>query len=429
MLSAVVFLLSSGSLLGVFEFTAAHEQYNEPIYEAFGAGSLLPCDGSAGEGECYAGGSPRTEAWYPDEFWFWWRASRIIPGAITEFPAFSFVLGDLHPHLMAIPGVLLAVAIAAVTWRGRGALDWTAYRDSPWLLPLIAVVFGALAFQNTWDVLTFSALFALAVVARNIRAGPPGLALLASVRFLVPAGVLAVLIFSPWWWFFSSQASGLYAYTGEGTRPAHALLQYGPLGIPALGLLVAARSWRRSSDATNAALLALWVPLLPAIAWLALAVARGEGAEAMQGRGAGGWVTLAVLAATAWLFASGTLLATARRTSLAAPFALATLGVLLIYGSELLLVRDVFFGSVPRLNTVFKLTFQAWILLAIAAAVAVPLLLARAREGVPAAAAWLVPVAVVFSRVALLRGRSAPQPHRRLRKHHEYRRPRIPRAQ
>lgn len=28
----------------------------------------------------------------------WWRPSRVILGAINEFPAWSFILGDLHPH-------------------------------------------------------------------------------------------------------------------------------------------------------------------------------------------------------------------------------------------------------------------------------------------------------------------------------------------
>ncbi|MBX7137428.1 MAG: hypothetical protein K1X83_05540 [Oligoflexia bacterium] len=30
----------------------------------------------------------------------WWGPSRVIPGAINEFPAWSFLLGDLHPHYL-----------------------------------------------------------------------------------------------------------------------------------------------------------------------------------------------------------------------------------------------------------------------------------------------------------------------------------------
>ena len=48
-----------------------------------------------------------THGWLPQEFWWWFRASRVINSfegmeatdfTIQEFPFFSFLLGDLHPH-------------------------------------------------------------------------------------------------------------------------------------------------------------------------------------------------------------------------------------------------------------------------------------------------------------------------------------------
>ncbi|GAG40340.1 unnamed protein product, partial [marine sediment metagenome] len=53
--------------------------------------------------------------------WWWWRASRVIHDKdllgnsmelIDEFPFFSFMLGDMHPHVLALPFVLLALALA-----------------------------------------------------------------------------------------------------------------------------------------------------------------------------------------------------------------------------------------------------------------------------------------------------------------------------
>ncbi|MGZ6316952.1 MAG: DUF2298 domain-containing protein, partial [Anaerolineales bacterium] len=68
----------------------------------------------------------------PDRFWWWWRASRVVSDfdlagnfreVIDEFPFFSFLLGDLHPHVLAIPFNLLAVAVALNIvlggWRGE----------------------------------------------------------------------------------------------------------------------------------------------------------------------------------------------------------------------------------------------------------------------------------------------------------------------
>ena len=76
--------------------------------------------------------------WIPDRFWWWWRASRVISdfdlrGAfqeiIDEFPFFSFLLGDLHPHVLAIPFNLLAVAIALNLFLG----GWRGEIESLWL--------------------------------------------------------------------------------------------------------------------------------------------------------------------------------------------------------------------------------------------------------------------------------------------------------
>jgi uncharacterized membrane protein len=63
--------------------------------------------------------------WLPRLFgsgnWWWWRASRVLQDfdlannskeIIDEFPVFSFVLGDLHPHVLVIPFAFLAMALA-----------------------------------------------------------------------------------------------------------------------------------------------------------------------------------------------------------------------------------------------------------------------------------------------------------------------------
>ncbi len=67
---------------------------------------------------------PLTEiAWIPSRHWWWWRASRVIRDInlqgvpigvepIDEFPFFSFLLADNHPHVLALPFVLMAVAFA-----------------------------------------------------------------------------------------------------------------------------------------------------------------------------------------------------------------------------------------------------------------------------------------------------------------------------
>ena len=80
-------------------------------------------------------------SWIPDKFWWWWRASRVIQdydltGAareiINEFPFFTFLLADLHPHLLAMPFILAAMGFALnlISGGSRGKIHWTEFKLS-----------------------------------------------------------------------------------------------------------------------------------------------------------------------------------------------------------------------------------------------------------------------------------------------------------
>ena len=62
-------------------------------------------------------------------FWWWWRASRVVQDydlannakeIIDEFPAFSYLLGDLHPHVLAMPFAFLTMTLALNIFLGGG---------------------------------------------------------------------------------------------------------------------------------------------------------------------------------------------------------------------------------------------------------------------------------------------------------------------
>ena len=91
-------------------------------------------------------------------------------------------------------------------------------------------------------------------------------------------------------------------------------------------------------------------------------------------------------------------LAVARRP-VAPVLGFAALGALLLFGAELFFIGDIFIGGVPRLNTVFKLTYQAWILFSVAGAVAIAGSLSRIRKA--SAAAWLAAPALLLVAVGL----------------------------
>ena len=392
---AIAFLLFLGSLSAVFEWSAARGHYNQGVYEAFGVEWMIPCQPGQTE-NCYAGPvEARTTAWYPTEFWFWWRGSRIIPNTITEFPFFSFLLGDLHPHVMSIPLVLLSLGLSASIWRGRRTLAWATHRANPFPGLALALIFGGLAFQNAWDLLTFSAVLVLAVLARNFRRGPPREALSGAAGYLVPLFVVAGLAYIPWYLDFSSQAQGLKPYIGVGTRPEHAFLQFGPLLAAALVALTWSFRRSRRELLSNAFTATAWLPLLPLLGWMILSAANSDFSTGFEARGGGGWLTLAAYGLSAWLLAASALVLAIRHNAAAFALALLSIGAMLLYGAELFLIKDVFFSSVPRLNTVFKLSYQAWMLLSAGGAVAVVVALNRAVSG-RSRTAWLaLPVGVL----------------------------------
>ena len=88
---------------------------------------------------------------------WYWTATRAIPDTINEFPFFTFLYGDLHAHLIAIPYALIALGLATHAILNRGQLRW-------YDLGLIALVLGALNAGNTWDYPTYLGIIGAAMI-------------------------------------------------------------------------------------------------------------------------------------------------------------------------------------------------------------------------------------------------------------------------
>ena len=161
-----------------------------------------------------------SASWRPEGFWWWWRASRAVPDAITEFPAFSFLLGDMHPHVMSIGFVLVTAGTAVQIYLRPGIIQ----RDTIWRhLPLILVTVlsvGALGAINLWDLplgLTLIGGAVLLNTARNERRIQFGRSLAFTDRFLIigaAAGPRAEQDLSAAW---------LYEKQGKRWRLAHTI--------------------------------------------------------------------------------------------------------------------------------------------------------------------------------------------------------------
>jgi YYY domain-containing protein len=284
----------------------------------------------------------------------WFAVSRVVPGQINEFPWFSFLLQDLHAHVLALPFTLVALGFALqVTLVGpRGDAVWRGVAEA--LAAGLAI--GALYAVNSWSYPVAAGLLVLAIATWLRDPASAGRQPYAVVwlGLVLLASIVLVL---PFWLEFDPAADGvgLVEERRSFTRFAgdQALL-YGVLFWP----LAAAFASR---------LPALRRPVR-ALVWGAVAIAFVGSLLAAANDLAG-----AAVIAVALAIAAGALLSSQLGAAERFLWLLVTGGLVCILVPELVYVRDSFdHGDLFRMNTVFKLGYQAWLLLAVAAACALP---------------------------------------------------------
>jgi YYY domain-containing protein len=408
-LFGVLALLFISNLEGVLELLAAHQIGSAGFYNAIGVDGL-----TAGK---------TSNAWFPTEFWFWWRATRMGSGYnIMEFPFFSLLLGDLHPHVMTIPFALLGLVFGWNLLAGDQALDGHWWKREPLYLIMLGILLGAFAVLNAWDQpAAFVILFLIALVANRRRMGAfDWPAIRASVLFVVPVAVLALLLYLPYWGVLqSSDITGLSAILvtslppnpardSMATPPLHLLLFWGPFFWLTLSfLIVHMRRTRAFSLPAAYTLVPLALAVLPLLVWAA-AVAGHTGLGGLAGelsaRG-GGLLTELILVLMLYLNLAALMReaipAGERKPEPAVLFTLicSTVAVLWILGAELFYVVESSFSL--RYNTVFKLWYQAWEFEALASAVGLAYVLREWRMPAlalrPSRLAWSAATALLLA--------------------------------
>src|SRR5829696_917696 len=277
----------------------------------------------------------------------WFAASRVTDGTITEVPWFSFLLGDLHAHVLAVPFTVLALAFAV-----QIALDGPRLAPrGPALAELLAaaLALGLLYAINSWSYPVTAGVLALAVVGwlcdgRSAPARP------AAVRWLLAALALSALLVLPFHLSFDPAARGI-GLVGEG-RGFAGWLRDQALLLGSLAVLVALAYLGRLAATRR--------PLRNA-AWIAVAAAFAGSLLAALDYAHVGLLAVALAVALAAVV-SGPL-----PPALRAIWVLIAGGVACLLGPELVYVRDEFDGGpLFRMNTVFKLDYQAWLLLGLA---------------------------------------------------------------
>lgn len=402
---APIFLLVIGNLEGLFEALHARGLGSASFWQWLDVKGLAD--------------APVTGTFVPTDNWWWWRASRVIHDVargqtqevIDEFPQFSFLLGDMHPHVLALPFVLLALA-AALNLIRDARLEirkerWFTVRNRRFGFPffsleflILPVIIGALPFLNFWDILPYGfILIAAFVVARHRLDNAWSSEATRELAFFAAGlGVVSLFLYLPFFVGFQSQAGGLLPVLFVKTQLHQYLLMFGIFVIIFCAflarLLFENRTVVRAQWTTSALPFAVGVLAFPLlIAFLAVGLitvspALQESARAAFPEAANNLIANVVtayfgpLAADPWLaillavilvvvlvlLRLGILDLTIPDTSKTFVLLLLLTGFLLTFGVEFVYLRDNF-GT--RMNTVFKFYFQTWTLFSVCAAFAV----------------------------------------------------------
>ena len=127
--------------------------------------------------------------WYAD-------ATRFIHNTIHEFPSYSFIVSDLHGHLLDLPMVLAFIGIYVV-WVKQGKLIFEV---------LMGVLMGVMMMTNTWDLAVYGLLmivFAITV----LFSGKIRFVKLTRAAFVMM--IMITLTAGLWWVNFQSISNGV----------------------------------------------------------------------------------------------------------------------------------------------------------------------------------------------------------------------------
>ncbi|MCP4427303.1 MAG: hypothetical protein GY803_22675 [Chloroflexi bacterium] len=374
---------------------------------------------------------------YETSSWWWWRSSRVIHEyhlsgraedglePIAEFPGFSFVLGDMHPHVLALPFAFLSLATAYL-WYLFGAGEQVSKgagesmsapllpRPPAPLLTFTALLLGGLSFLNTWDVLIHLFMVLGAVFVGRWQAQGWHKRLWREVGLLALWLIIpAIVLYLPFYLGFRSQAGAPYLLPMlmRPTRLTHFLIIFG-MPLFSITILVAVlavrqrfRYWRLGL-ATAVSLLLVLILLMLLLGWVIAASPEGAGriipladeiGLTLPARPDGlafGWgitavftllpailtakltysaLTLFLLALLAFIVmiwtndaenSSSAHLLAGSPAPLPFVLLLVAAATLLTLGPEFVYLRDNF-GF--RLNTIFKFYYQAWAMFGVAA--------------------------------------------------------------
>lgn len=376
----------------------------------------------------------------------YWTPTRVIEGTVNEFPYFSMLFADLHPHMMAVPFSLLAMVLAlgvvashmwpAETrapietgypvfgiaggvryWLAR--VQWGPVVDRFWLIVLAGMFTGMLYPLNTWDYPTYLVIIAGSfflldslgsVVAAN-RGREFDWEFTFSILRRTAVSVVAIvligrLLFIPYYKNYGSQIAGFDPWTQQSLPSQYLVIHGFFLFVIASYLIFDLVQTMRPVDLGRLELPRLGTPggagagttgiVSGGVAQPASAALRISPAWVVAGVAAGFLIASVMTKQIMLLFpALLVLILAAAWQRQRDPMRLFMLGMITVALTLSAAVENYTLrGDIGRMNTVFKFYLQIWALYALASAIALVLIVGAFRRWAPIH--WQLPWAIVF---------------------------------
>jgi YYY domain-containing protein len=279
----------------------------------------------------------------------YWRSSRIVGhgDTINEFPYFTTIHGDLHPHFIVLPVTILLLALLLDperTKRAAAVRNLTLRHLWPYLT--ITFAMASMVVISPWE-LPVGAMVTFLLLGRDVPLRP----LLSWARLqlgLRVAVMLAVayILYLPFYLHFAAPPGGVGLKFAQ-TSLTEFLIVFGALLLPAALFLAADLGSKLSIRAEQRQLLIAGGVLVTVIAYLA-----------------GNAVFIVLLGLGGAALVSAYAVDDDERR---APLLLILGASIALLACEFVYIKDPYGEKLYRMNTVFKLYFQSWILLSIAA--------------------------------------------------------------
>ncbi len=313
---------------------------------------------------------------------WYWNPSRVIPpgpgNEITEFPLFTFLYSDLHAHMLVMP-----IALFIIAWAVSFVLSRAQLTRGEWIGSFFigALAIGALKPTNTWDLYTYYLLAAIAmgyaiyrnvplsVLGRGVRG--EGQKIITTFSAVILLYVLSSLLYYPFTYWWGQAYNSVQYWDATRTPLGSYFTQWGLfLFIITAWLAWETREWMAATPVSKLSGLRKYVLLIE----IALA---GFIAVLVFFFFDGVYAGLVALPLAAW---SGVLIL---RPDLpdAKRFALFLIGTALTITLAVEFISLV--GDIGRMNTIFKLYLQAWMMFAVSAAAALGWLLPAIFTWIP----------------------------------------------